>query len=496
MRELEQAERALRDASDAAQQLESQLAEAHERSHAAALKHHDLNNIAEHCTHEAAGLAQRRDTLGVAIAEAKAEVDRVQRSAAQHRSRADDLQREVDVLETERRDAVTKADTLASQLNELRIRHRSAAAAAAALVERVAQLSDDVETARSALGRAQQQRKVRSAALQEARAERQSTAADAQRFTAERTRTEAVLTAVQRDVESARSKRDVHAGSARELAAAYEQEQQRGREQSMELERLRIRLAEIDAELSLLQQTFAQNPAPQAECDEIDARYKDYAGDADADVRRLHDEMVRLGNVNLNALEDRTATLERCEFLRSQLADLETARSEILASIAEMDLESLRQFNAAFEKVSIAFSETFTRLFNGGSAKMWISEADDPTEAGIEISAQPPGKKMQHLNLLSGGERALTAVALIFATLQVRPSPFYIFDEIDAALDEANIGRFGGLLAELAGRSQIIIITHNKATMTLVDRMYGITMGEAGVSSVLSLALEPAGARG
>ncbi|MDQ6825522.1 MAG: AAA family ATPase, partial [Candidatus Eremiobacteraeota bacterium] len=208
------------------------------------------------------------------------------------------------------------------------------------------------------------------------------------------------------------------------------------------------------------------------------------------------DEMVRLGNVNLNALDDRASTLERCEFLRTQLRDLETARNDILASIAEMDAESLRQFTAAFEKVSIAFSETFTRLFNGGSAKMWVSEAEDPTEAGIEISAQPPGKKMQHLNLLSGGERALTAVALIFATLQVRPSPFYIFDEIDAALDEANISRFGSVLATLAGQSQIIIITHNKATMTLLDRMYGITMGEPGVSSILSLALERAGARG
>jgi chromosome segregation protein len=202
--------------------------------------------------------------------------------------------------------------------------------------------------------------------------------------------------------------------------------------------------------------------------------------------------------VNLNALEDRAATMERCEFLRQQLRDLEAARAGILASITEIDAESLRKFNETFEKVAVAFSETFTRLFNGGNAKIWVAEAEDPTEAGIEISAQPPGKKMQHLNLLSGGERALTAVALIFATLQVRPSPFYIFDEIDAALDEANVGRFGVQLAELArnGRSQIIIITHNKATMTLVDRMYGVTMSEPGVSNVLSLSLERAGAPG
>ena len=114
--------------------------------------------------------------------------------------------------------------------------------------------------------------------------------------------------------------------------------------------------------------------------------------------------------------------------------------------------------------------------------------------AGVEMAAQPPGKKMQSLHALSGGERALTAVALIFAILQTRPSQFYVFDEIDAALDEANIGRFGALLTELANRAQIIIITHNKATMTLTDRLYGVTMGEPGVSSVLSLALEQVGA--
>jgi chromosome segregation protein len=184
------------------------------------------------------------------------------------------------------------------------------------------------------------------------------------------------------------------------------------------------------------------------------------------------------------------ALMERQEFLRKQLADLEGARGSILAVIAEIDAESLRQFNATFEKVAQAFSETFARLFTGGVGKIWLGEADDPTQAGIEIAVAPPGKKMQSLNLLSGGERAMTAVALIFAILQVRPSPFYIFDEIDAALDEANIGRFGSLLREIAEKAQTIIITHNKATMTLADRIYGVTMGEPGVSNILSLALE------
>jgi len=196
----------------------------------------------------------------------------------------------------------------------------------------------------------------------------------------------------------------------------------------------------------------------------------------------------------LNALEDQSALLERREFLRQQLADLEAARASVLAVIADIDAESLRQFNATFEKIAAAFGETFARLFNGGVGKIWLAESSDPTLAGIEVAAQPPGKKMQSLNLLSGGERAMTAVALIFAILRVRPSPFYIFDEIDAALDEANVGRFGGALDEVARSAQTIIITHNKATMTLADRIYGITMGEPGASTVLSLALEKVGA--
>ena len=411
---------------------------------------------------------------------------------------ATELARHVDALEGQRRQALAAADSLAKDLAQTRAHHRTTAANAAALVERVAQQSDDVEAARGELERAQAHRKDRVAQLQSMREQRQHSAEESSRLSVSCAEAEKALAGVAAALDEVREHRDKLTARARELEEAYAQEEQRSREQSGELERLRIRVAEIDAELAVLQQTFSQNPATDRECADVESRYVGFEGDADATVRRLREELVRLGNVNLNALEDRAATMERCEFLRQQLRDLEAARTGILASIAEIDAESLRKFNETFEKVAVAFSETFTRLFNGGNAKIWVAQAEDPTEAGIEISAQPPGKKMQHLNLLSGGERALTAVALIFATLQVRPSPFYIFDEIDAALDEANVGRFGMQLAELArnGRSQIIIITHNKATMTLVDRMYGVTMSEPGVSNVLSLSLERAGAPG
>jgi chromosome segregation protein len=463
---------------------------------ALAMRQHDLTAEREHLAREHKTLEQRQVALRELDEQRKGQLAAAQDSVQHHQRDATELSREVDTHEAQRHEALATADALALELSGVRARHRDAAANAAALVERVAQLSDDVEASRAELERAQTRRKERLATLARTRDEREDGAADVGRLAAQRGEAEKALAAVAAGLAQVRERRDACASRARELDAAYAQEEQQGREQSLELERLRIRLAEIDAELTLLQQTFSQNPATQHECDDVDARYKDFDDDADAQVRRLREELLRLGNVNLNALEDRAATLERCEFLRGQLRDLEAARAGILASIAEIDAESLRKFNETFEKVAVAFSETFTRLFNGGNAKIWVSDAEDPTEAGIEISAQPPGKKMQNLNLLSGGERALTAVALIFATLQVRPSPFYIFDEIDAALDEANVGRFGVQLAELAGngRSQIIIITHNKATMTLVDRMYGVTMSEAGVSNVLSLSLERAGA--
>jgi chromosome segregation protein len=397
-------------------------------------------------------------------------------------------------LEQERAAAARLADELQRALKLLRDAHRVAAAAAAALVERVAQAGDDVEAARGRVIASRKNLEERTAALAEARAGRERGAEELAGLATERAEADALLNAVQAEADVLRAKRDELSGRARSLEERLNAQSAQRQARSLELERHRIRLAEIDAEMAMLASSFAQNPATPAECDEIAARYESFDGDADAEIRRLREELGRLGNVNLNASEDQVALLDRREFLRKQLADLEAARASVLAVIADIDAESVRQFNVTFEKIAVEFGETFTRLFNGGVGKIWLAEASDPTQAGIEIAAQPPGKKMQSLNLLSGGERAMTAVALIFAILRVRPSPFYIFDEIDAALDEANVGRFGGALTDVARSAQTIIITHNKATMTMADRIYGITMGEPGASSVLSLALEKVGA--
>ena len=255
-------------------------------------------------------------------------------------------------------------------------------------------------------------------------------------------------------------------------------------------ERHRTRLAEIEAELGMLVSQFAQNPATDDECHDVEARYVDEVDTVIDDLPRLREELARLSaNVNLNAEAEREEVGEREAFLRTQMEDLAKARETLLESIKEIEAQSQALFNTTFEKVATAFTEMYGKLFPGGDAKMWQTNPENLSETGIEISVQPPGKKLMALAALSGGERAMTAAALIFALIAVKPSPFYLLDEVDAALDDANVERFSDMVRELAGDSQMIIVTHNKKTMELADRMYGVTMKEPGVSTIIAAEL-------
>ncbi len=255
-------------------------------------------------------------------------------------------------------------------------------------------------------------------------------------------------------------------------------------------ERHRTRLAQIEAELGMLVSQFAQHPATNEECADVESRYRDEADAIVEELPRLRDDLARLeSNVNLNAEAERDDVAQREEFLRVQLEDLAKARATLLESIQEIERESQAQFNATFERVAAAFSKMYGRLFAGGQAKMWQTEPANLAETGIEIAVQPPGKKQMPLAALSGGERAMTAAALIFALIEIKPAPFYLLDEVDAALDDANIERFCQLVREFAAKSQMLIVTHNKKTMESADRLYGVTTKEAGVSAIVSAEL-------
>ncbi|MGH2625383.1 MAG: AAA family ATPase, partial [Anaerolineales bacterium] len=204
------------------------------------------------------------------------------------------------------------------------------------------------------------------------------------------------------------------------------------------------------------------------------------------DVRR---QIRRLGPINEEAPEDFEESKERHEFLTTQLRDLADAEVQLREAIAELNEEIRTRFTTTFDAVNKSFSEYFTAFFGGGSASLSLTDPANLAEAGIEIEAQPPGKRVRTLTLLSGGERSLTAVALLFALLTANPAPFCVLDEVDAALDEANVSRFTTALQKLAEKTQFIVVTHNRRTVEVADAIYGVSMGRDGVSKVLSLRL-------
>jgi chromosome segregation protein len=204
------------------------------------------------------------------------------------------------------------------------------------------------------------------------------------------------------------------------------------------------------------------------------------------DVRR---RVEGLGEVNIGAIEEHEELAERLRFLSEQKQDLENTLASLREAIQRINRTSRKRFRETFDAVAARFAENFPRLFGGGKATLTLTEEEDVLDAGIEIMASPPGKRVVNVNALSGGEKTLTAVALLVSVFQVRPSPFFLLDEVDAALDDANVGRFNEIVKELSGESQFLVVTHNKRTIEIGDILYGVTMEEQGVSKLVSVEL-------
>jgi chromosome segregation protein len=204
-------------------------------------------------------------------------------------------------------------------------------------------------------------------------------------------------------------------------------------------------------------------------------------------VADLKDRLDKMGPVNLVAIDEHKELEERHAFLVRQQEDLVNAKDSLLKAIQKINKTTKELFIDAFQKIQIEFKNFFRLLFGGGQAELVLIDEQDILESGIEIIVRPPGKKLQNIMLLSGGEKALTAIALLFSIFKVKPSPFCVLDEIDAPLDEPNIIRFSNVLKDFLKMSQFIIITHNKRTIELADVMYGITMQERGISKIVSV---------
>ena len=220
-----------------------------------------------------------------------------------------------------------------------------------------------------------------------------------------------------------------------------------------------------------------------------------YSLEIEVDEARKRVKLIKLaidelGTVNLGAIDEYERVSERFTFLTEQRDDLLEAKDTLYQVIDEMDDEMKRRFEQTFNAIRSHFESVFQALFGGGRAELKLTDPNDLLNTGVDIVAQPPGKKLQNLGLLSGGERALTAIALLFSILKVRPVPFCVLDEVEAALDEANVHRFAQYLKKFSHETQFIVITHRKGTMEEADVLYGVTMQESGVSKLVSVRLE------
>jgi chromosome segregation protein len=267
------------------------------------------------------------------------------------------------------------------------------------------------------------------------------------------------------------------------------------REKRAEKSRIEQRINELKIELSQVevrQQDLIERVRDELQI-ELATAYENYTQQEvdwegiKAEIAELRGKIERLGSVNIEAIEEQDTLEKRHEFLSTQVQDLNSSRGQLQQLIIRLNNKSREKFQETFEEIRRHFQEIFRKLFGGGRADIVLEEAEDVLEAGIEVIAKPPGKETRSISLLSGGEKSMTALALLFAVFKAKPSPFCFLDEVDAALDEANNERFNMLIREFQKDSQFIVITHAKRTMSMADVLFGITMQIRGVSKKISV---------
>lgn len=501
IRELRRTVEALRRDLEAAEQevetLDAEAARLEAEGEAAREEAHRQELQVVHLARDLERLAERRERLverceGIAF-------EREELLEAQERFREERLRLEAERLEAaeHHRRAEEQAEALEAEVEALRERAR-------VLGARVAQ-----QRVRDAADRQRHrglQERIRTlvTSLENVDRRREKLAAEAERARAERAQRFEELRQVLAFLDVARRELETAEGSAREAAEALDTARARVGELEKAGAAARARLGEVQEAHNAAALELRER---EVEARTLAERFREKTGESIDEAARegvpegfdpeatralledLDRKLAGFGEVNLLAIEQYEERKERFEFLERQREDLEGSLRSLQEAIRKIDRESRKRFGETFEKVREAFRELYPKLFRGGEAELVLTEPEDLLTTGIDIVARPPGKRPQNISLLSGGEKALTAVALIFAIFQVKPSPFCILDEVDAPLDEANIGRFTELLAELKTRSQFVIITHNRSTMEAADHLYGVTMSEPGVSRVLSVKL-------
>src|SRR5690606_17828052 len=308
---------------------------------------------------------------------------------------------------------------------------------------------------------------------------------------AAREREQAQAEQVERDtrLREARARAGELADQLRELTDSVHKDEVARAEQRLRIEALRTRAVEelgIDPD-ALVEEYGPHQPIPPLGEDAEGAEPQPFVREVqEKRLRSAERQLAALGRVNPLALEEYAALEERHKFLTEQLDDLRRSKEDLLAIVKEVDERVEQVFAEAFADTAEQFERVFARLFPGGEGRLLLTDPDNMLTTGVEVEARPPGKKIKRLSLLSGGERSLTAVALLVAIFKARPSPFYIMDEAEAALDDTNLGRLITLFEELRDSSQLIVITHQKRTMEIADALYGVSMRGDGVTTVVS----------
>ncbi|GHD22473.1 chromosome segregation protein SMC [Nocardiopsis kunsanensis] len=517
---VEEAAEALETATETARATGEALAAAQAERRACAEQVEELAARRKQSERKRNEIAQKLGKLGGQARSAEAEAERYEKAAEKARTAREEDAAKLERLEEEYTEAEEMASSIEEEAPDPEVRDELAAQASRARAaemerrltvrtaeERLRSVSGRADALlaqaaeeRSAVERAAERRRVRAAQATVAEAVAQSAGLALERIGRSRTAADTERAAA----ETAKEERDAELRTVRS----------RVRELSVELEKLtssahsgevaraerRMRLEQMETKAveelgvdvpTLVREYGPKVPVPPPADAEEDAAPVPYVRQVqEKRYKAAERKLNQLGKINPLALEEFAALEERHAFLNAQLEDLKKTRSDLMDIVAEVDSRVQEVFSSAFLDVEREFAEIFGRLFPGGEGKLVLTDPDDMLTTGIEVEARPPGKKVKRLSLLSGGERSLTAVAFLAAIFKARPSPFYVMDEVEAALDDTNLQRLLVIFEELRAASQLIVITHQKRTMEAADALYGVTMKGDGISQVISQKLE------
>jgi chromosome segregation protein len=465
----------------------------HEKELALREEEKDLARVGE----ELQRLSERRDQLDLERSQLEEALDGLAREEEEHRLGAATAEAERARAEERAREAAqrleatrARADALAAQVLDLKVK-------VAADAERRESIGAALRRIEEALDEVEQRRSRLFSGLSEANGRAAELRARLEGSRGELGRLEADLAAVRDELARARAAHEAaqaamrgRESESRELRGVLEEVRQESAEAALTAREQALELSHLEDQT---------RERCQAELRWEVGRFHLEAPPGEAERERLEEKKAqaeRMGAINLTAIEEYDELARRHAFLVEQKADLERSLADLRQAIVKINRASRERFRETFDRVNEKFQQVFPRLFSGGRAGLVLTQDDGgEAEAGVEIFAQPPGKKLQSVNLLSGGEKALTAVALIFAIFLIKPTPFCLLDEVDAPLDDANVGRYNELVREMAKASQFILVTHNKRTMEMVDTLYGVTMEEPGVSKLVSVRLSGRGGK-